>query len=274
MLLFGVFELWPLLQAVLLSLYEWDGYSDRVFVGLKNYQALVSDGVFWGSVSHAVVYAAATVTLKMVLGLGLALLLHQALAGRAFYRSVVFAPALMSFVAVGLLWQLIYSPQQGLLNSALGAVGLPSDTSWLGNPSIALFSLVVVDVWKYTGYHAIIFLAGLTIVQKELLEAADVDGASAGRKFWHVTLPGIRPILVVNLVIATAGALNTFDLVYVMTNGGPFGVTELPISYMYRAGFSSGRLGYASAVACAMFAIVSLVTLLILRSQRTDEDSA
>jgi len=272
--LFVVFEVWPLLQAMLLSLFRWDGYSPSTFVGLDNYRSIAGDALFWAALRHAAVYAVGTVTAKIVLGLAIALLLHQQLAGRAFFRSVAFAPALMSFVAVGLLWQLIYSPQQGLLNSALTILHLPSDISWLGDPNLSLPSLMVVDIWKYTGYHAILFLAGLTIVQKDLLEAAEVDGASSVQQFWHVTLPGIRAILVVNIVIAAAGALNTFDLVYVMTNGGPYRSTEMPITYMYRMGFANGALGYASAVAFVMFVIVSAVTLAILKFQRSDSDAA
>lgn len=268
--LFLVFEIWPLLQAVVLSLYQWNGYAAKVFVGFDNYRSAINDPVFWGSLGHSALYAVGTVTGKMVLGLGIAILLNRELSGRAFYRSVVFAPALMSIVAVGLLWQLIYSPQQGLFNSLLRLLHMPGHVNWLGDPHIALWSLVIADVWKNTGYHAILFLAGLTLVQSQLLEAASVDGASPLRRFWHVTLPGIRPIAVVNLVIATAGALNTFDLVYVMTNGGPFGRTELPITYLYRVGFSRGELGYASTIACLMFVIVAIVTLLILRLQNRD----
>jgi raffinose/stachyose/melibiose transport system permease protein len=207
----------------------------------------------------------------MALGLALAVLLNRKLAGYAFYRSVVFAPALMSFVAVGLLWQLIYSPQQGLMNHVLDILHLPHEVNWLGDRHIALGSLVIVDVWKWTGYHTILFLAGLSLVQKELLEAALVDGASGWQQFWHVTLPSIRPVVVVNLVIATAGALNTFDLVYVMTDGGPFGGTELPITYMYRTGFGGSQLGYASAIACLTFVVVAIVTVLILRLQSSEE---
>jgi raffinose/stachyose/melibiose transport system permease protein len=268
--LFLVFEVWPLIQAILLSLYKWDGYSKKVYVGGANYRRALGDVNFWHALGHAGVYTACTVTGKMVFGLGLALLLHRQLAGRAFYRSIVFAPVLMSFVAVGLLWQLIYSPEQGLMNRLLGLLHLANHVNWLGNPHIALFSLVLVDLWKFTGYHTILFLAGLTLVQKELLEAATVDGASPRQQFWHVTLPAIRPIAVVNLIIATAGAINTFDLVYVMTNGGPYGVTELPITFMYRQGFSNSQLGYASAIACLMFVVVGIITVLILRLQRSD----
>lgn len=270
--MFLVFEVWPLIQAIVLSLYQWDGYSKKVYVGGANYRRALSDATFWHALGHAGIYTACTVTGKMVIGLGLALLLHRQLVGRAFFRSVVFAPVLMSFVAVGLLWQLIYSPGQGLMNRVLGLLHLPAHVNWLGNPHIALFSLVLVDLWKYIGYHTILFLAGLTLVQKELTEAAVVDGASAWQQFWHVTLPAIRPIAVVNLVIATAGAINTFDLVYVMTNGGPFGVTELPITFMYRQGFSNSQFGYASAIACVMFVVVGIITVLILRLQRSDGD--
>lgn len=269
--LFAVFEVWPLIQAIVLSLYKWDGYSAKEFVGLANYRTAFADVALWSALGHAALYTLGAVTGKMVLGLALAVLLNRKIAGYAFYRSVVFAPALMSFVAVGLLWQLAYSPRQGLMNRMLALLHLPHQVNWLGDPHTALASLVVADLWKWTGYHAILFLAGLTLVRPELQEAALVDGASAWQRFWHVTLPSIRPVTAVNLVIATAGALNTFDLVYVMTDGGPFGATELPITYMYRVGFRSSQLGYASAIACLMFVLVGIVTLLILRLRASEE---
>lgn len=268
---FLLFEVWPLIQAVVLSFFRWDGYSPRVFVGEDNYTKALSDPTFWASLRHASLYALGTVIGKLGFGLGLALLLHQRLRLRAFYRSVVFAPVLMSFVAVGLLWQLIYSPQQGLFNGLLSVLHLPSDVSWLGDPNLALLSLIIVDVWKWTGYHTILFVAGLTLVSRELTEAATIDGAGAVQRFRYVTVPAIRPIIVVNLIIAVAGALNTFDLVYVMTDGGPYGVTDLPITYMYRMGFGNSELGYASAIACLMFVLVTGLTLLILRLQRPEE---
>lgn len=272
--LFAVFEIWPLIQAIVLSLYKWDGYSTKQFVGLANYGAALTDDKFWGSLGHASLYTVGTVAGKMVLGLAIAVLLNKKIAGYAFYRSVAFAPALMSFVAVGILWQLVFSPQQGLMNQVLGLLHLDGRVDWLGDPSTALPSLIIVDLWKWVGYHAILFLAGLTLVRRELQEAALVDGASAGQVFWHVTLPSIRPVVVVNLIIATAGALNTFDLVYVMTDGGPFGATELPITYMYRVGFRNSELGYASAIACLMFVLVGIVTLLILRLRASSEEEA
>lgn len=271
---FAVFSLWPLLQSCLLSFEEWDGFSGKKWVGLANYRAVLKDTAFWHAFEHTLIYVAGTLTAKIALGLILAILLDRKLRGRAFYRTIVFIPALLSFVVVGMLWQYIYDPTFGLLNKALGAVHLTSGrTTWLASSDLSLVSVMIVDVWKWVGYHTVLFLAGLSLVSDDLREAARIDGAGAWQRFQHVTLPAIRGVLVVNVLIAMAGAFNSFDLVYVMTGGGPYGSSDTVTTYLYRQAFTDNHYGYASAIAFLLFLVVGALTLVVLKLSRSAYDA-
>lgn len=267
--LFTVFELYPLVRTFVLSLYRWDGFSPPEFVGVANFRSALTDAVFWTAVRHSLMYAAGTTVAKLVLGLVIALVLDRQMRGRAVYRSLVFAPALMSYVAVALLWSLLFNPSLGPVARMFAPLGLVDpELGILGDPDRALAAVMVVDVWKWVGYHAVLFLAGLSLVSRDQVEAATVDGASAAQRLRHVTLPAIRQIIVINVIIALAGAMNAFDLVFVMTKGGPYRSSELMLTYMYSVAFSQNRFGLASAIACVLFAAVGLMTLVVFRIGR------
>jgi ABC-type sugar transport system permease subunit len=268
--LFAVFGLWPLYETFANSLVQWDGLSPKVFVGLANYGAVLSSSTTWVTLGHTVVYAVGTAAAKVVIGLLIALLVARASRGVAIFRSILFVPVLMSFVAVGVLWQFVLDPNEGLLNGALGAVGLPNKTAWLGQNGLSLFSVMGVDVWKWIGYHVILFVAGLQAVRPELYEAARTDGANGRQLFWHITVPSLRTMIGLNLVIAIAGALNVFDLVYVMTGGGPSGSSDTVMTFLYRQAFNNQDYGFASALALLLFIFVGIITLLQLRVLRSD----
>jgi raffinose/stachyose/melibiose transport system permease protein len=271
--LFAVFLLWPLVNAFSNSFFRWDGLGPKIFVGFANYTQVLTSSVTWSSLQHTAVYAVGTALAKIVLAFLIALLVSRRTRGVAFFRSVIFIPVLMSFVAVGVLWTFILDPNQGLLNGALGAVGLPDKTAWLGQPGLALGSIMSVDVWKWLGYHVILFVAGLQSVRPELYEAAKVDGAGPVSRFWNVTVPAMRTMIGLNLIIAIAGALNVFDLVYVMTGGGPNGSTETVMTFMYRQAFNVQQYGFASALASLLFLLVAVVTLIQVRLLRSDYNS-
>lgn len=271
--LFALFVLWPLSQAVATSFTSWDGFTDRVWIGGSNYSQLVHAPLFWSAVGHTLIYAVGTVVAKIVLGLGLALMVNHGIRAVAAYRSILFLPVLMSFVAVGLLWGFMYDPALGLINSALAHLGLHTGVAWLGSPSTALLSIMIVDVWKWVGYHVVLLVAGLQLVRPDLYEAAKSDGANAWSSFWHVTLPAMKTMIGLNVIIAFGGALNAFDLVYVMTKGGPYHSTDTIMTYMYDQAFNQNHFGYASAVACALFLGVALVTILQVRLLRSDYES-
>ena len=184
-------------------------------------------------------------------------------------------PVVMSLVVVGILWSWIYSYQFGLLNNLLQLVGLGNlRAEWLGNTNLSLYSLIIVDIWKFFGYHMVIYLAGLQAIPPILYEAALIDGATAWQQFWDVTLPMLRAIIVVNLTISLMGAFNVFDLVYVMTRGGPNNSTNVVVLEAYQEAFEFYRLGYGAAISIVLMVIVialSLVQIRLMRGERAVE---
>lgn len=272
-ILFALFFLTPFLKGLWLSLHSWDGFSPPRFIGLANYGRLFGDQVFLGALRNNLIFVVVVVVMKNVLGLAVALLLDRALFGRAFFRAAAFVPVTMSFVAVGLLWSWIYNPVFGLLNAALDLVGLSAlRMSWLGDADIALYSVIAVDIWKWVGFHAVIYLAGLRTIPADLYESATMDGAGPVQRFWHVTLPMLVPVIFVNTLLAFSGAfVRNFDIVYVLTKGGPNHATEVVLTDMVTRAFTNGQLGYASAMGYVLFLIVGLLSvglLALMRSRR------
>lgn len=268
-----LFFVWPFLHGLWLSAHAWDGFSPPVFRGVDNYLRLASDRIFLGALSNNVIFVVAVVVLKNVLGLAVALLLDKAVFGRAFFRAAAFVPVTMSFVAVGLLWSWIYNPVFGLLNAALDLFGLSFlKLSWLGDADVALYSIIAVDVWKWLGFHAVIYLAGLRTIPLELHESATVDGASPWQRLRHVTLPMLMPIVFINTLLAFSGAFTrNFDIVYVLTKGGPNHATEVVLTDMVNRAFQTGQMGYAAAMGYVLFLIVGLMSvamLALIRSRR------
>jgi ABC-type sugar transport system permease subunit len=264
---FFVFTLLPLIVGFWLSFVSWDGITKVQGVGFQNYVGVFQDSIFWHAIEHNAIYAVGTVVGKTVLSLVLAVLLNQSLPGRAIFRTALFLPVVLSFVVVGLLWNWIYDYNFGLVNGFLGVVGLSSlKQQWLGNQSLALGALIVVDIWKWFGFHMVIFLAGLQSIPAELYEAARIDGANAWDSFWRVTLPLLRPITMINVTLATLGAFNVFDLVYVMTTGGPAYATNVAMMDIYTQAFQFYRFGYAAAMSFVLLALVSAIALVVLRT--------
>lgn len=262
LLVYIAFLLYPFLSGIVISLYRWNGVSPRQFQGIGNYVRLAADPRFLASLWHNVLYALGSVTGKIILGFIFALLLNARIRGMTVYRTLYFTPVVMSFVAVGLLWRWIYNPVFGLFDYLLQTIGFThKSVGWLSNPQIALWSVVLVDVWKWTGYHTVIFLAGLQTIPHELYEAAVVDGASFLRRILSITLPGIRQISIINITIALMGAFSVFDPVYVITGGGPYNSSEVILTYMYLRTFQQQELGYGTAMVVVLFAIVILISL-------------
>jgi ABC-type sugar transport system permease subunit len=271
LLVFGVFTLLPLAAGLALSLVSWDGIHAASWQGLANYVQVLQDQTFWQALVHNVIYAVGTVVGKIVLALVLAVLLNRALRGRAVFRTVLFMPVVMSFVVVGLIWSWIYNYNFGLLNAIVGALGLQAwKQDWLGNASIALGALIVVDIWKWFGFHMVINLAGLQSIPNELFEAARIDGASGWQSFWRITLPLLKPVTMINVLLATSGAFNVFDLVYVMTEGGPVNATDVAMLHIYTQAFQFYRFGYAAAMSYILLILVGIVTLILMRVMRQE----
>ena len=274
LLVYGVFTLAPLVSGLWLSLLRWDGIEPATFVGLRNFERLFRDEKLASALLHNVQYAVGTVSGKIVLSLGLALLLNQALRGRGFYRTALFLPVVMSFVVVGILWTWIYSLDFGLLNSLLRAVGLDGlALNWLGDTKVALWALIGVDIWKWYGFHMVIFLAGLQTIPAELYEAARIDGASRLNRLFNITLPLLRPVMLVNVTISLLGAMNVLDITYVMTQGGPANATNVLALHMYLEAFKFNRIGYGAAISYTLFALIGVLALIQiwLMSRKTAE---
>ena len=269
---FFVFAQLPLLVEFVLSLYSTDGLGRTDFVGLRNYADLAFDHAAWTAIAHNVIYAVVTVSLKLAVALGLALALNTAIAGRIVFRTVLFLPVVLSFVAVGTIWTLIYNFDDGILNQILRRAGLGAFAyDWLGDARLAFGAVMTVDVWKWFGFHLVIYLAGLQSVPSELHEAAAVDGAGAWRRFRHITLPMLRPYTGINLTIATLGAFGVFDLVYVMTQGGPVRATDVAMNQVYLQAFQFNRVGYAAAESAAILVITATLSALIMRHMNRSE---
>lgn len=266
--IFAVFTAYPFLYAAKLSLTEWDGLNaSQEFVGLDNYRALLHDAEFLQSFKVTAIYTVATTVLSIGIGLVLALALNRRLVGRNLYRTIFFTPVLTATVAAAVVWSLLFDPFGGILNVALRQVGLEGPR-WLSDPSWALFAIIVVGVWKRIGFTMVIYLAGLQTISPTYYDAAEVDGASAWRQFWDVTWPLLMPITVLQLIMAVIDSFQVFDHVYVMTQGGPLGATNVLPMFLYNEGFRLFHLGYAAAVGWVIFLLILVVTILQWRLSR------
>ncbi len=273
LLVIGVFFFLPVFAALLMSLTDFDIYAladlrNLRFVGLSNYVSLLQTPLFWQAFGNTLYFVVVGVPLSIGVSLGAALLLHSRLARfKAFFRTALFAPVVTTLVAVAVIWRYLFNTRYGLLNYALGGVGIqPID--WLGDPHWAMPAIIVFAVWKNFGYNMIILLAGLQSIPEELYEAARIDGASIWRQFRYVTLPMLAPILLMVSILTIAGYFQLFAEPYVMTQGGPLQSTVSVLYLMYEEGFKWWNLGSASAVAFVLFLVIFAITALQLRYTR------
>ncbi len=263
LLVLGTFTLYPVGRAFVLSLYDWDMISpDRQFILFDNYRELFADPLFWKSVRNTVMYVLGTVPLEIGIALGVALLLNRSLSFRAFYRLAFFIPYITTVVAIAMVWAWIYHDQWGLLNYILSWFHLPPQ-KWLLDPKWTLFTIIVMSIWKTVGYNTVIFLAGLQNMDKELYEAARVDGANSRQVFWHITWPLLTPTTFFVSITAMIGAFKVFTEIYVLYGGkpGPLRVATTIVFYIYEKAWTEYRMGYASASAYILFFMVLAVTM-------------
>jgi multiple sugar transport system permease protein len=255
-----VFTVYPLYQSLRLSFREWNPLGADTYVGLANYRALFSDWVFLLSYKNALYYALLTVPAGLVWGIGLAIAL-QNVRWRAFFRALYFLPTVTSSSAVAVFWSLIYQPDYGLLNNLLRMVNIKGP-NWLGHTDWAMISVSVVVVWMGTGYWMVIFLAGLLDIPQDYLDAAKVDGASFWQGVRYVIIPQLTPTIFYYLTNALITVWVAFDIVYVMTSGGPANATLMPAVHLYKVAWGELRMGYASAIAWAMAIVIFILTAL------------
>ncbi|WP_222122126.1 carbohydrate ABC transporter permease [Curtobacterium sp. 9128] len=271
LLILGAFVVFPILRSLWYSFFDWTvGATSQPFVGIGNYVKLFHDGQFWNALGITLEYTVASVVLLVVLGFVAALLLQRETLANRIVRSVFFFPTIVSLVTIGLVWKFLLDPDIGLVGGITTMLGLPS-VAWLQSTSLALPTIVFVSVWKSIGFAMILFVAGLKGVPAERYEAAQLDGATRWQTVWQITLPSIRPTMLFTSMILTIQSFQVFDLVYVMTGGGPVFHTDTLVNLLYRDGFVNYQTGYASAISWVLFVIIMLISLLQLRLFRYDD---
>ena len=272
LLTISLFFLLPVAAALLLSFTDFDIYALRTFenariVGLDSYVTLLRDPLFWTALKNTLYFVLVGGPLSVAVSLGAALLVNARLVRfRAFFRTVYFAPVVTTLVAVAVVWRYLYHPRFGLLNYALGFLGIgPID--WLGNPAWAMPSIILLAVWKNFGYNMVIFIAGLQAIPGYLYEAAELDGAGPWQRFRHITLPSLAPTFLFVGLITMIGYFQLFAEPYVMTQGGPLHATYSVVLFMYEQGFRWWNMGFAASIAFVLFMIMLGATILQLRFQ-------
>ncbi|WP_454697297.1 carbohydrate ABC transporter permease [Arthrobacter humicola] len=268
---FLAFTLIPVLAAFALSFMEWTSFTAPKWVGLDNFQRMFASDSFWVALRNTVVYALGHVPLTMALALVLAMLLNRKLKGIGFFRVAIFFPYITSLVAVAVVWNMLFSPDSGPINQFLHAVGIAEAPGWTSSSDWALPAVIITSVWRDMGYYMVLYLAGLQAIPAELYEAAEVDGASAWQRFWNVTIPSLRPTTFFVVVMLTVSSFKVFDLIVVMTNGGPGRSTTVLSQLIYQEGIGEGKFGYSSAISLVLFLIVLTVTVLQFKIQQRRE---
>ncbi|WP_353808714.1 carbohydrate ABC transporter permease [Agromyces sp. SYSU T00194] len=265
LVLYGWFLVYPMLDAVRLSFFEWSGFrtQEQTWVGVDNYVRLFTqDAVFWTALGNSVIWVVLSLLLPTVIALLLALGLNRKMVGRNLMRAVFYIPAVFASITVAAMWRWIYNPTLGFVNQFLTAVGLEEwAQSWLGDPQFALGSIFVASIWQAVGFSMVLFLAGLQTVPVELIEASKLDGANAWQRFWAVTVPALRPTTVVVVILTIINALKVFDLVVGMTGGGPAQSTQVLALWSYTQSFTNHQFGMGGAVATVLL-IVTLALVI------------
>ncbi len=269
-LLILTLSIFPLLFSLVLAFMSWD--LSRLeggirFIGLQNFQTLIGDARFWNTAKVTVIFVVASVGLQYLLGLGLATLLNQEIRFRRFFRVAFLIPMMLTPAAVGYIGRMLFNESQGPINDMIKHLGGPA-IPWLSNPTLALPSLVLLDTWEWVPFMVIVLLAGLQSLPPEVFESAQVDGANEWQVFRHITFPMLAPVSITVILIRALEAFKLFDIVMVMTGGGPGTATETVTMYAYIVGMKNGNLGYASAIAYSLLVMVIIFSTLFINSLR------
>lgn len=275
--LYLIWVIGPALYTMYLSLTEWDGLSKPVFVGLENFRLLFDDPVFIKSLVNNVKWLGIFIAIPVVLGLALAMILNEEIAGDKFFKAAIYSPMILSPAVIGLIWGWIYDPAGGLLNTTLNAVGikglvafilrLPEGASpgWLSDPRAVLYCIIAAAAWRHTGYVMILYLTGLKGIPSDVIEAASVDGATGWKLFRYILFPLLKPSTIIVVVVTIIESLRAFDMVNIMTQGGPFNSSNVLANFMYIEAFKNYRMGYGAAIAVILFMIMFGFIVLYLR---------
>ncbi|MEF2877341.1 MAG: sugar ABC transporter permease [Blautia sp.] len=265
---FFIFMAIPIIMGLIISFTDYNGFSQFNFIGLKNYIDMFRDEYFLVSLGNNLLYTAVTVPGIVVFALLLAVAVNTGIRCSGLFKTMFFLPNISSMVAVGIVWAMLFNPTMGPINNFLRSLGIENPPQWISASDSALWSIMLVDIWKKAGYYMVILLAGLQSIPKQLYEAASIDGAGAVKKFFKITLPMLSPTMFMVMVLCIIQSFQVFDLVNIMTQGGPGRSTNVLVFRIYQEGFQKLQFGYASAMAYFLFLIVLIVTLIQFRGQK------
>ncbi|RTR36177.1 sugar ABC transporter permease [Robertmurraya yapensis] len=271
LLLIGIFIFIPLALSGYYGFMDWDGIGAMTFIGLENYTAALQDVKFWDSAWHSFLLAIFS-TLSLLIYLAIALILASKIKGSDLLRKIYLIPMLLSSVAIAQLWIKIYNPTSGMLNQILLKIGVENPPAWLAETSIVLYAIFIPILWQYAGFYILIYYAALKNIPDSIIEAARIDGASPVQIALRIKLPLIMGIVKVTIVLAVVGSLKYFDLIYVMTGGGPNSASEVMASYMYKLAFDTNNFGYGSAIGFLLLIITLVVTYIVRKLTATKEE--
>ncbi|NQX67050.1 sugar ABC transporter permease [Paenibacillus alba] len=261
LLLIAVFFLYPMIMSLRYGFTQWNGISPAKFNGLTNFITAFQDKYFWIAVRNNLSFICFSIGVQIPFILVLAFLVSKIRRGKSFYQTMIFLPTILSTAVVGVLWSFIYHPQAGLLNQLLEAIGLKAwQHVWLAEDATALLSVLVTNAWQWIGFYVVLVVSAIYAIPKNILEAAEIDGAASFGQAWWITLPLLRPILIVIVLLSITGSMKALDIVFVMTGGNPYGITEVMATYMYKKAYRIGEYGYASSVALLILLFTGTLT--------------
>ena len=269
LLIFTCFVIFPAIIGFYYSFTEYDGLNKAEWIGLANYQFLFTDKEFWYIFGKTFLYVGISVPLIYWSSLLVAVMLIKPLKAKGFYRAVYYWPTMISFVVIGLMWRWILGESFGLVNFLLNSLGFGSIQT-LSNPYFANTVVILVTVWSRLGFYLVIFIAGLQSIPDSLYEASDIDGASSSQKFWHITLPMVKPISLLVITLSTIETFKSYPLILNLTGGGPYKSTTYIVQYIYETGFKINEVGYASAMSVILFAVIGTLTILQFKTVKGD----
>ncbi|HUM83479.1 MAG TPA: sugar ABC transporter permease [Lachnospiraceae bacterium] len=272
LLVIGIFIIYPIIQSFITSGYEWNGYSSaKTFIGLDNWKKLLTDSTFWGAFRNNILVMVLSIVIQMPIGLALATFLNRAGKKANIAKVIWFIPMLMSSVAIGYLFRYALDPTTGFVTAISKAFG-GGKVDLLGNPGTVLLTCIFIIAWQFTPFYMVYYMAGYGGISADIHEAAMIDGATEKDYFWNIALPLLKPSIKSAVVLSIVGSLKYFDLVYVMTDGGPSHASELMATYMYDTAFKSYQMGYASAIASGMFILISVIAIVTMKLLNRKED--
>lgn len=262
-----MFTLYPMVNAIITSFYNWNLTGRKKYIGGYNYQKLFSDPEIYETIWRTLQYAIIVLPATLIFGFILALLLKKSTKINVLFRTLLFTPRVSSMVAISVVWLFIYNPQYGLLNSVFGLFGI-APIRWLNDPALALPSLSIITIWRMLGYSTVVFLGGIQNISEDVLEASTIDGANPLQTVWHITIPLVSPTTFMLLILNTIEVLKMFTTINVMTDGGPAKATQNLVVMLYEYAFRRYQLGYASTIAVVLFVLILAVNLLQMALER------